>query len=277
MARWAVDRLDSVETIRMTDEWRDLTPNAQRFVTTRSIQTFTDEFAQNAVVCENRTYKELPPTTLGETIMLPYPIGEVEVFTTLHSELATFPKSFEDKGIRNVNWKEGGPTGWQSDFQLIVELGLASEKPLKMNDAAISPRKFLLKLLASRNLLGHPKNITPDDWECSRVEAVGKKSSRAGELRLEILYHSKKEWKASTAQYGAGIPDKSRTSRVVRHLGSLKYKKTRPTLRDNYEKNNLDCHGFLSTCNFKRSTNLCAAETLRRHDDRGRDSKRENP
>jgi len=206
MARWAVDRLDSVETIRIRDGWRDLTPNAPRFVATWSIQTFTDEFQQNAVLFEDAAYKEVPPITLGETIVLPPPIGEVEVFTTLHSELATFPISFKDKGIRNVNWKEGGPKGWHLDYQLIVALGLMTEEPLKIRDASISPRQFFLQLLASRNLLGHPEGITPDDWECSRVEAVGKRHGRTVGLQLEVLYSAKKEWKASCAQYGVGIP-----------------------------------------------------------------------
>ena len=206
MARWAVDRLDSVDTIRIRDAWRDLTPNAPRFVATWSIQTFADEFMQNAIIYENGVYKEVPPITLGETVTFPHPIGEVEAYTTLHSELATFPTSFKDKGIRNVNWKEGGPKGWHLDYQLIVALGLASEDLLVINNVSISPRKFFLKLLASKNLLGHPGDITPDDWECSRVEVVGKKSGKPVELQLEVLYHSKKDWKASTAQYGVGIP-----------------------------------------------------------------------
>ena len=206
MARWAADRLDSIDTIRIRDGWKDLTPNAPRFVATWSIQTFTDEFMQNAIIFENGRLREVPPVTLGETITFPHPIGEVEVFTTLHSELATFPSSFKEKGIRNVNWKEGGAKGWHLDYQMIVELGLVSQDPLKIDDMSVSPRKFFLKLLASKSLLGHPENITPEDWECSRIEVVGKKRGKPAELQLEVLYHSKKEWKASSAQYGVGIP-----------------------------------------------------------------------
>ena len=206
MARWAADRLDSVETIRIRDGWRDFTPNSPRYVATWSVQTFTDEFTQNAMVYENGAMKEVPPITLGETITFPLPIGEVEVFTTLHSELATFPSSFKEKGIRNVNWKEGGAKGWHLDNQLIVALGLASPEPLKIGATSVSPRDFFLKLLASKDLLGHPENITPEDCECSRVEVVGKKHGKPTELQLEVFYRSKKEWRVSSAQYGVGIP-----------------------------------------------------------------------
>jgi lysine 6-dehydrogenase len=206
MARWAVDRLDSVETIRIRDGWRDFTPNAPRFVATWSIQTFTDEFQQNAILYENGAYREVPPITLGETITFPAPIGQVEVFTTLHSELATFPSSFKRKGIRNVNWKEGGPKGWHSDYQLIAALGLTSRNPLKVKGTSVSPRDVFLKLLESNNLLGYPESIIPEDCECSRVEVLGKKQGRRAELQLEVFCRSKKEWKASSAQYGVGIP-----------------------------------------------------------------------
>jgi saccharopine dehydrogenase-like NADP-dependent oxidoreductase len=206
MARWAADRLDSVETIRIRDGWRDFTPNSPRYVATWSVQTFTDEFTQNAMVYENGAMKEVPPITLGETITFPLPIGEVEVFTTLHSELATFPSSFKEKGIRNVNWKEGGAKGWHLDNELIVALGLASPEPLKIGANFVSPRDFFLKLLASKDLLGHPENITPEDCECSRVEVVGKKHGKPTELQLEVFYRSKKEWRVSSAQYGVGIP-----------------------------------------------------------------------
>ncbi|MGA2462489.1 MAG: saccharopine dehydrogenase C-terminal domain-containing protein [Candidatus Bathyarchaeia archaeon] len=207
MARWAVDRLDSVDTIRIRDGWRDFTPNAPRFVATWSIQTFTDEFTQNAVIFENGQLREIPPLTLAEKVALPPPIGEIEAFTTLHSELATFPTSFKEKGIKNVNWKEGGPKGWHLDYELIVALGLMRDEPLRVADRVfVSPRQFFLKQLAHNNLLGHPEDVVPDDWECSRVEVLGKKNGKSAEMQLEVLYSAKKEWKASSAQYGVGIP-----------------------------------------------------------------------
>jgi len=206
MARWAADRLDSIETIRIRDGWRDFTPNSPRFVATWSIQTFTDEFTQNAIIFEDGALREVPPITLGETITLAPPVGEVEVFTTLHSELATFPSSFKEKGIRNVNWKEGGPKGWEQDFQLITALGLMDREALTVKGATLSPRDFFLQLLASKHLIGHPEDVIPDDCECSRVQVVGKKHGERVELQLEVLYRSKREWKASSAQYGVGIP-----------------------------------------------------------------------
>jgi len=206
MARWAVDRLDSVDAIRIRDGWRDLTPDAPRFVATWSFQTFADEFMQNAIVFENGQLREVPAMSLPETIVLPHPIGEVEVFTTLHSELATFPTSFKEKGIRNVNWKEGGPKGWHLDYELLIGLGLMDKEPVTVGGTSVSPRDFFLQLLTRKKLVGHPENVVPEDYECSRVEVVGERRGQSVEIRLEALCQSKKEWKASSAQYGVGIP-----------------------------------------------------------------------
>jgi saccharopine dehydrogenase-like NADP-dependent oxidoreductase len=206
MARWAVDSLDSVSTIRIRDGWRDLTPNAPRFVATWSIQTFADEFMQNAIVFENGELKEVPPISLPENVTFPDPIGEVEAFTTLHSELATFPTSFKEKGVRNVNWKEGGPKGWHLDYELLVKLGLMDKKPIAVSGVSVSPRNFFLQLLREKSLLGHPEDVTPEDYECSRVEVMGEKGGQQAEIQLEVLCRSKREWKASSAQYGVGIP-----------------------------------------------------------------------
>jgi saccharopine dehydrogenase-like NADP-dependent oxidoreductase len=191
-------------------------------VATWSIQTFADEFTQNAMIFENGELREVPAITLPEPVVFPPPIGEIEAFTTLHSELATFPSSFKDKGIRNVNWKEGGPKGWHQDYQLLEGVGLLKDESLRITDqVVVSPRQFFLKLLAHNKLLGHPEDVTPDDWECSRVEALGRKNGKITELQLEVLYSAKKEWKASCAQYGVGIP----ASIVTQMLGDGRIEK----------------------------------------------------
>jgi saccharopine dehydrogenase-like NADP-dependent oxidoreductase len=72
-----------------------------------------------------------------------------------------------------VNWKEGGPG--LLDVKTLVDVGLAREKPLKVNGTEISPRQFFLKLLNEQNMMGWPEDITPDDWEVTRIIAIGKK------------------------------------------------------------------------------------------------------
>ncbi len=204
MARYAVDRLDSVETILVRDSWMDFTKGGPPFVVTWSISTLFDEMVIPAVIYENGQYKEVPPLSGKETMKFPEPFGTQDQYHTIHSEPATFPASFKNKGIKNVNWKEGGP-GFL-DIKTLVDAGLASQEPLRVDGADISPRQFFLKLLNDNNMIGLPEEVTPDDWEITRIIAIGKKKGRKTSYRMDAIFRSNKDWKGNAGQVAVGVP-----------------------------------------------------------------------
>ena len=204
MARYAVDRLDSVDTILIRDSWMDFTEGGPPFVVTWSISTLFDEMTMPAVIYENGQHKQVPPLSGKETMKFPEPFGTQDQYYTIHSEAATFPTSFKDKGIKNVNWKEGGP-GFL-EIKTLVNAGLASEKPLKLKNTEISPRQFLLKLLKEQNMMGWPDDVTPDDWEITRIIAVGKKKGKKISRTMDAIFRSNKEWRCTAGQVAVGVP-----------------------------------------------------------------------
>ena len=204
MARHAVDRLDSVESILVRDTWVDFTEGGPPFVVTWSLSTLFDEMTMPAVIFENGQYKEVPPLSGKETMTFPEPFGTQDQYHTIHSEAATFPKSFREKGIENVNWKEGGP-GFL-DIKMFVDAGLAGEEPMNIEGMKISPRQFLLSLLQSRNLMGPPKGVTPDDWEVTRIIAIGKKKGDKVSYTMDSIFRSNKEWRATAGEVAVGVP-----------------------------------------------------------------------
>ncbi|MGD8505848.1 MAG: saccharopine dehydrogenase C-terminal domain-containing protein [Candidatus Bathyarchaeota archaeon] len=204
MARYAVDRLDSVETILVRDSWMDFTEGGPPFVVTWSISTLFDEMIMPAMIYENGKYKQVPPLSGKETMEFPEPFCTQDQYCTIHSEPATFPTSFKDKGIKNVNWKEGGPG--ILDIKTLVDAGLASERPLKVNDTEISPRQFFLKLLKEQNMIGLPQDVTPDDWEITRIIAIGKKNGKKLSHTVDSVFRSNKAWKCNAGQVAVGVP-----------------------------------------------------------------------
>jgi len=204
MARYAADRLDSVDTILVRDTWMDFTEGAPPFMVTWSLSTLFDEMTIPAVIFENGQYKEVPPLSGKETMMFPEPFGSQDQYYTIHSEAATFPVSFKKKGIKNVNWKEGGP-GFL-DLKTLVDAGLASEEPLRVKGTEISPRQFLLRLLDSKNLMGCPEGITPNDTEVTRIIAIGKKDGRKVSYTMDSIFCSKAEWEATAGEVAVGVP-----------------------------------------------------------------------
>ncbi len=204
MARHAVDRLDSVESILVRDTWIDFTEGGPPFVVTWSLSTLFDEMTMPAMIFENGQYKEVPALSSKETMTFPEPFGTQDQYHTIHSEAATFPKSFQEKGIRNVNWKEGGP-GFL-DIKMFVDAGLATEEPVNVKGMKISPRQFLLSLLNARNLMGPPKGVTPDDWEVTRIIAIGKKKGDKVSYTMDSIFRSNKEWRATAGEVAVGVP-----------------------------------------------------------------------
>jgi len=204
MARYAVDNMDFVDSIHIRDGWVDLTEGAPPFFVTWSFSTLMDELTLPAVVFENGEYKEIPPLSRKEKVLFPDPVGIQEVYVTLHSEVLTLPTSFKDKGVKNVDWMEGGP-GF-INYKLLVDMNLASNKPIKFRNMEIAPREFVNSVLQASGLLGFPENVIPNDWEISKVIVNGKMKGKKATYILEAIYPPRKDWGVSCSQYNVGIP-----------------------------------------------------------------------
>jgi len=204
LARYLVDKLDSVETILIRDGWRDFTKGAPPFVVTWSLPTLMDEMTLNAIIFENGRFREVPPLSLKETVDFPDPVGTTDVYTTIHSEVATLPISFKEKGVKNVNWKEGGPGFLQN--KLLVDMGVADTEPIKLKNTEIVPRDFLMAVLTEKKLLGYPEGVIPDDYEATRVQVIGEKKKQKVVYTMDVVFQAKKEWGASCSQYDVGVP-----------------------------------------------------------------------
>ena len=203
MSRYVVDKLDSVETIRIRDGWKDFTKGAPPWLVTWSIDTLLDEFAMSAVIFENGEFKEVPPLSRKEVVNFPEPVGTQEVYLTRHSEQITLPFSFRNKGIKNVNWMEGGPGFLET--KALADAGFRSNEPVDVDGMKISPRKFLLNLLARGNLLGYPSDVTVDEYEAARVEVVGERQGKKAVYTIDWIGRAKKEWGADAGEYLVGI------------------------------------------------------------------------
>ena len=88
--------------------------------------TLLDEFAMPSAVFRNGAFAMVPPLDPAERIAVrfPSPIGTVHVDTTLHSEVATLPLHFADRGIREVTFRQGFDAEFLARLEFLVRLGL---------------------------------------------------------------------------------------------------------------------------------------------------------
>jgi lysine 6-dehydrogenase len=196
----------SANSIEILDGWRDNTKSGSPLYFTWSPLTFFDESSKEAIVFKNGRYVSRPPFSDPETVEFPPPVGKLEVYTALHSELATVPKVFESYGLKKVIWKEGGPDFWKIKF--LADLGLTSSKKITYNGIEIAPRDFLLELLKGKGMLRVPRNVVPNDFEITRVVVNGmsKQNRKKKTVVMDAFFPSYKPWRVSCSQYNVGIP-----------------------------------------------------------------------
>ena len=123
MAKYAADRLDTVETILILDAIINPGVKGYKFVPPYAMNTVIEEFTANNYEFINGEWQELPPFSGLMTVDFPEPFGTLNLYNVIHSEVATMPLAFKDKGIKNVSFKLALPTLFEERLRFLVENG----------------------------------------------------------------------------------------------------------------------------------------------------------
>lgn len=145
-----------------------------------SVDTLLDEYVLPSAVFRAGEFRMVPALDPGERVPVrfPVPVGKLHVDTTLHSEVATLPLHFADRGVREVTFRQGFDRAFMDKLQFLVQLGLADTAELaSLNGARIAPRKVLLALL-DRFPPAQPIG-KPARYEVLRTVVRGKRGRRA--------------------------------------------------------------------------------------------------
>ena len=202
MSRYAADMLDTVETVRITDGIVNFTKTDVPIVIPYALGTLLDEFIMNPFVFENGEWKELAPFSGAELIDFPPPVGPQTVFCTLHSEVATIPISFRERGIRNVSFKLALPGEFEKKLRFLVDLGMGGDKPLDVKGMSVTPRDFIIALA---DKLPRP-TAEPDDHKVLRVDVEGEKDGRHTNIRVEMICDPFQPWGMGAGPHSVGVP-----------------------------------------------------------------------
>lgn len=224
VAKHASEQLDEMTSILIRDGSVDLTENAPSFVVTWSIHTLFDELTMDAIVYEGGEFKKVPPLSRSEIIDFPEPVGRLETYVTLHSEIATLPRSFREKGLMRNDWMEGSSE--IKTMKILADMGFGTNQEMEVEGVKINPRKILIALLREKGLIGYPEGITPNDWEITRVIVEGKRLGRKIRKTYDITFPPNKEWRMSCAQIGVGIPSSTVATMIAE--GEIREKGVKP-------------------------------------------------
>ncbi len=202
LARAAADKLDGVDSIKVQLGCSDTTSSNAPLVVPYSIRTILDEFTKSPQVFENGTWHPQQPLTGQEELIFPLPVGRATAIYSLHSECATFPISFQDKGIRYVSFKIAFPNDFLTKLKFLVDLGFGSDEPINVQGSKVSPREMLAKLLEMIPV----EDVEPQDCDVLRIVANGQANGQPVEITNQVVVLPYRRWGISAGALDTGVP-----------------------------------------------------------------------
>jgi saccharopine dehydrogenase-like NADP-dependent oxidoreductase len=208
-----------VEEVEVRLGVADFAPASVPLPVPYAIGTVLDEFAVPAVTFRDGRMVEVPAMSEQEELDFPAPVGRVRVGHTLHSEIATLPLHFADRGVRSVSFKVGFPAAFMDKLTLLVALGLADTTPVDLPGGRVVPRELLVDRITATATKPGPERA-PDDAEALWVRVRGRRAGPSGDPALaprhrpgppverlaECVVRSHPGWQAGAGELDTGVP-----------------------------------------------------------------------
>jgi lysine 6-dehydrogenase len=202
LAAAAVAELETVESIELLDAvvaGRPYDPD-EPYVPAYAADTLIDEFTRPAPMFIDGREQLMPAAGGARTYHLPE--GDVECVYTIHSEQATLPRSYADRGIRTVEWRLGLPPAHTLPLRALVAAGMASTDPVVVGGREVRPRDVLVAVLARQG--GAPDD--PGALERLRAHVVGTSAGARVEIDADLPLAQHAEWGTDSGTYSTGVP-----------------------------------------------------------------------
>jgi len=192
-ARYAADHLDTIESIKIFDGVK--LPPADDLTFTYAVPTIVDELTVEPMVFENGEFVAKPPLSDFEDFWFSPPLGLLPMHLSLHSEVATLPVTFKDKGIQECFFKInywGMSQKTVEKLRVLSEFGFDGREPVDVNGVSIVPREFMVSMLSGyvppiTDFLAPPKT-KPPDWGKEIVTVIhGTKDGEVVTYRMGTL------------------------------------------------------------------------------------------
>ena len=192
-ARYAADRLDTIETIRIYDGISPPPPGDLRF--TYAVPTIVDELTQDPMVYRDGEFVACPPMSEFEDYWFTPPVGLLPMHLSLHSEVATLPLTFGHKGLKECFFKInywGMARETVEKIRVLADFGFAGREPVTVRDQEVVPRDLLLAMMSPyvppiEEFLAPPAHRPPHWVKEIVTEVRGTRSGRRVIYRLGTL------------------------------------------------------------------------------------------
>jgi len=164
LVRYAADRLDKVDSIRLRFGWKKIPEEKETIPVWEprwSPDVALEEWRPEPIVYENGKFKEVPRFSGVEEYMFPDPVGPMTLSFIEYEPVFTLPR-FIGKGVKYVDCKI------TLDFLVatLIKMGFANDKPIEVKGAKVAPKDVLLAMVP-------PPVETRDKVETGEIDFLG--------------------------------------------------------------------------------------------------------
>lgn len=141
LAAHAAAKLDEVTEIHLRVGGADATryEEVPALAVSYSLKTILEEFSLPPAVFTNGDFAFVEPMSGAAPHRFPPPVGWRRPMFTLHSEVATLPLSYREKGVREVSFKIAFDPVFLERVRFLRDLGLASPEPIEVGGVKVRP------------------------------------------------------------------------------------------------------------------------------------------
>lgn len=190
-AAWAVDKLDTVETIDFYCGCDDWSSTKRTFDVTYSIETIMDEFYLRPIQYLEGNYVEMEPRSGNVTVQYSQPIGEQDAYYLMHSEIGSVPESYKAKGLKNCTYRIGFAAPVLEKLGFLHGLGFSKRDAISVGGAEIKPVKVLKTLM---ELQPEDPDAIINDCDIIKTDVIGMENGKKIQYTLEAICRPIKEW-----------------------------------------------------------------------------------
>ncbi|HYR81621.1 MAG TPA: saccharopine dehydrogenase NADP-binding domain-containing protein [Thermoplasmata archaeon] len=202
MGMHGASKLDKVEKVLLRSSGAVVAGGEPgKFVPPYAIRTIFDEFSLDAPILRKGRIQFVPALSGLERSEFMPPVGIVEGYYTIHSELATMPKTI-GKGVKEMDFIVAFPAAFRETIATLVRMGLASRGEIAVEGTKVRPYDVTSSVIDAL-----PKPEEPElDVDIQRCVLVGEKDGNPMTLRYEAVTWPHKEWNVGGGVVDTGVP-----------------------------------------------------------------------
>ena len=152
LSRFGADKMDVVREIHTRVAGTDNTRFEPKpaLAVSYSLKTILEEFSFEPAVFTKGEFKFVKPMSGDHPHRFPAPVGVRRPMYTIHSEVATLPLSFKDKGVKEVSFKIAFDEEFVDRVRFLRDLGFASHDDIDVGGIRVKPVDVANKIAMSQ-------------------------------------------------------------------------------------------------------------------------------